>query len=254
MQLALSTWPEVEKYLGGNKGILIPVGSTEQHGPTGLMGTDFTIAAAIAEACGEHKDFLVTPPITVGMAQHHMAFPGTITLRPTTFINVIVDWITSLSKHGFRRIYFVNGHGGNIAPLLTAFNEFYAGLSLRPKTEEAETLCKLVNWWAMPETDSLIKEIFAETDGVHATASEIAITQYIHPESIKPASKDLAPAEDGAPTDIHNAYDYRKRFADGRIGSDVRAANPKDGEIIFNQAVSEISEDCTAFFSPDKQG
>jgi creatinine amidohydrolase len=248
MLLALSTWPEIEEYLGGNKGIIIPVGSTEQHGPTGLIGTDYITATAMAEACGERKDFLVSPPITVGMAQHHMAFPGTITLRPATFINVIVDWITSLSKHGFRRIYFINGHGGNIAPIITAFNEFYASLSLRPKTDTSKTLCKLVNWWAMPETDGLIKDIFAEADGVHATASEIAITQYIHPESIKPVSKDMAPAKGGAATDIHNAYDYRTRFIDGRIGSDVRAANPKDGEIIFKQAVSEIADDCASFF------
>ncbi len=248
MLLALSTWPEIERYLGDNTGIIVPVGSTEQHGPTGFIGTDFITATAIAEGCGVQINCLVSPPITVGMAQHHMAFPGTITLRPSTFVNVIVDWITSLSKHGFRRIYFVNGHGGNIAPLITAFNEFYASLSVRAETEESSTLCKLANWWAMPNTDSIIKEIFADADGEHATASEIAVTQYIHPESIKPAPKDLEQAIHGsAALDIHNAYDYRQRFVDGRIGSDVREANQKDGEKVFKKAVSEIAEDCTSF-------
>ncbi|NOX83202.1 MAG: creatininase family protein [Alphaproteobacteria bacterium] len=248
MLLGLSTWPEVEHYLDDNTGIIVPVGSTEQHGPTGFLGTDFITATAIAEKCGEQTNCLVAPPITVGMAQHHMGFPGTITLRPGTYINVIVDWITSLSKHGFQRIYFINGHGGNIAPTITAFNEFYASVSLHPETKQSSTLCKLVNWWTMPGTDALIKDIFGEADGAHATASEIAITQYLHPDSIKPAPDDLEPAKTGSPAlDIHNAYDFRRRFADGRIGSDVRKANPKDGEIIFNKAVREIAEDCSSF-------
>ncbi len=248
MLLALSSWPEVESYLTDRTGIIVPIGSTEQHGPTGLIGTDFITAAAIAEACGEQVDCLVTPPVTVGMAQHHMAFPGTITLRPATYIDVIVDWVTSLSTHGFKRIYFVNGHGGNIAPTITAFNEFYASLSLAPETEASGTLCKLVNWWAMPGTDSLIKETFGDADGIHATASEIAVTQYIHPHHIKPVSQSLEAAKSGAPAaDIHNAYDYRRRFVDGRIGSDVRVSNPSDGEKIFRKAVSEIATDYRSF-------
>ncbi|WP_420717576.1 creatininase family protein [Emcibacter sp.] len=248
MKLALSTWVEVESYLAENKGIIIPIGSTEQHGPTGLMGTDFIIANAIAEACAERIGCYVAPPLAVGMAQHHMAFSGSMTLRPSTYIQVLVDWITSLSKHGFRRIYFINGHGGNIAPTLSAFNEFYAGVSMRPETETSETLCALVNWWMMPKTDAMIREIFAEKDGAHATASEIAITQYLCPESIKPAAPDLFVAAEGSPLDIHNGYDYRRRFKDGRIGSDVRAANPEDGGRVFEQAVKDITGHCKEFF------
>ncbi|MFO7550695.1 MAG: creatininase family protein [Haliea sp.] len=250
MLLAHSTWPEIAHYLESSTGIIIPIGSTEQHGPTGLMGTDFTIAAAIAEAAAEHIGCLVAPPITVGMAQHHMAFPGTITVRPSTYISMLVDWIASLSRHGFRRLYFVNGHGGNIAPAITAFNEFYAQISLQVETGESQTLCKLVNWWLMPNTDALIKDVFADADGAHATASEIAVTQYLHPQSIKAAAPDLEPARSGLPAlDIHNAYDYRRRFFDGRIGSDVRKANPEHGELVFRQAVADVAQDCTEFLA-----
>ena len=248
MKLALATWVEVEDYLKDRNGIIIPIGSTEQHGPTGLVGTDFIIAQGIAEACAEQIGCYVAPPLAVGMAQHHMAFPGSMTLRPSTYIQVLRDWITSLSRHGFRRIYFINGHGGNIAPTLTAFNEFYAGVSLKPETEDSETLCALTNWWMMLKTDALIKEIFAEKDGAHATASEISVTQYLCPESIKPAAPDLFVAAEGTPLDIHNGYDYRRRFRDGRIGSDVRAANPEDGGRVFEQAVKDIVKHCTEFF------
>ncbi len=254
MLLALSSWPEVEDYLASNTGIIIPIGSTEQHGPTGLMGTDFITASAIAEASAAQIGCLVAPPITVGMAQHHMAFPGTITVQPSTYISMLVDWIASLSRHGFRRLYFVNGHGGNIAPATTAFNEFYAQLSLRPETAESNTLCKLVSWWLMPQTSRLIRSVFADSDGAHATASEISLTQYLYPQAIKAAAPDLEPAEPGLPAlDIHNAYDYRRRFFDGRIGSDVRTANPEHGELVFKQAVIDIAQDCADFLeSPSR--
>ena len=81
MQLQLATWAEVESYLKGSTGIVMPIGSTEQHGPNGLIGTDAICAEAIAEEIGNKTGALVAPTIAVGMAQHHMAFPGTMTLK-----------------------------------------------------------------------------------------------------------------------------------------------------------------------------
>ena len=81
MQLHLSSWPEVEAYLATSKAILIPIGSTEQHGPNGLLGTDALCPEIIAKRAGDESGILVGPTFNVGIAQHHMAFPGTITLR-----------------------------------------------------------------------------------------------------------------------------------------------------------------------------
>ena len=73
MQLHLSTWPEIEAYLARSKAILIPIGSTEQHGPNGLLGTDALCPEIIARRAGDEAGILVGPTFNVGQAQHHMA-------------------------------------------------------------------------------------------------------------------------------------------------------------------------------------
>lgn len=103
MRLHLSTWPEVEAYLGRSSGIIFPIGSTEQHGPTGLIGTDAICAEAIAHGVADATDALVGPTINVGMALHHTAFPGSISLRPSTLIALIQDYLKPLVRYGFTR-------------------------------------------------------------------------------------------------------------------------------------------------------
>ena len=80
MELRFSTWQEVDVYLQDSKTIILPIGSTEQHGPNGLIGTDALCPESLAIALGENTGALVAPTIPVGMAQHHMAFARSITL------------------------------------------------------------------------------------------------------------------------------------------------------------------------------
>ena len=126
MLLARSTWPEIEERLTRSKTVVVPIGSNEQHGPTGLLGTDWMCPEIIAHHAHETGDLLVAPTFNVGMAQHHLGFPGSISLRPSTMIAAIRDWTISLAGHGFDRIYFLNGHGGNVATIEAAFSEIYS--------------------------------------------------------------------------------------------------------------------------------
>ena len=131
MQLALSTWHEVEDYLRTSRGIIVPIGSTEQHGPNGLIGTDHLDAEFVSKGVGDEIGCLVAPTLTIGMSQHHLGFAGSITLRPSTLIALVGDVVTSLMKHGFERFLFINGHGGNVATVTAAFDEIYAASSMR---------------------------------------------------------------------------------------------------------------------------
>ena len=83
MLLHLSTWAEIEAWLGRSKTVVIPIGSNEQHGPTGLLGTDWLCPEIIALEAEKQGELLVAPTFNIGMAQHHLDFPGTIALRPS---------------------------------------------------------------------------------------------------------------------------------------------------------------------------
>jgi creatinine amidohydrolase/Fe(II)-dependent formamide hydrolase-like protein len=251
MQLHLSTWPEVEAYLARSRGIVIPIGSTEQHGPNGLLGTDALCPEIIAReagdgAAGDPAELLIGPTFNVGVAQHHLGFPGTITLRPSTMIAALGDWIASLSRHGFSRLYFLNGHGGNIATIETAFAEAYAAHSL--KGEPAPFVCKLRNWWELSGVMSLATSLYPTGHGSHATPSEVAVTWYGYPAAVKrvPMSPRIAP--EGP---IRDAADYRARFPDGRIGSDPSQATVEHGERLVKAAAAALVAEARAFFAED---
>src|SRR3546814_4374317 len=147
------------------------------------------------------------------MAQHHLAFAGTISLRPSTFMAAITDWVSSLNRHGFERIYFLNGHGGNVATIEATFAEIHADGSF--VEERTPFVLKLRNCWDLPGVNSLCNRLFPTGNGMHATPSEIAVTQAAYPDHIKSASYEPKIAPVGP---IRDALDYRARFPDGRIG------------------------------------
>lgn len=103
MQIAHQNWPAVEHYLTTRSVLLIPIGSTEQHGPNGLIGTDHLVAESLARSVGEEMGILVAPTLAYGMSHHHLAFPGSASLSPETLIRVIRDVVTSFARNGFSR-------------------------------------------------------------------------------------------------------------------------------------------------------
>ena len=243
MLLHLSTWPEIEGFLARSRTVVVPIGSTEQHGPTGVLGTDWLCAEIIAhELHRSGADILVAPTFNVGSAQHHLGFAGTITLRPSTFIAAICDWASSLAHHGFERIYFLNGHGGNVAPIEAAFSEFYARYSFA--RERCPVVLRLGNWWRLPGIVDLAKKQFPVGHGSHAEPSEVSVTQWAYPEARKIAALTPKIAADGP---IQDALDFRTRYPDGRMGSDPSTATPEKGGELVQLAVEGLRRELLAF-------
>ena len=228
MLLHRSTWAEIEAFLTHSRSIVVPIGSNEQHGPTGLLGTDWMCPEIIAHEAQKDAEILIAPTFNIGMAQHHLGFAGTISLRPSTFIAAIGDWVRSLAGHGFEKILFLNGHGGNVASIEAAFSELYAEASFARRP--AGFALKLCNWWDLEGVSALVSKQFPTGHGSHATPSEIAVTQWAYPDSIKSASYHPQIAATGP---IREAVDFRARFPDGRMGSDPAQATPeKGGELV----------------------
>src|SRR3954462_6652567 len=238
MQLHLSTWPEVEAYLARSKAILIPIGSTEQHGPNGLLGTDALCPEIISRRVGDEAGILIGPTFNVGQAQHHMGFAGTITLRPSTMIAAMLDWAQSLTRHGFERIYWLNGHGGNIATINAAFSEMYHGITFAGAGANRPVLrCQLRNWWELPGVMDLCRQLFPVGEGSHATPSEVSVTWFGYPQAQKHVAMSPRVAPNGP---ILDAEDYLRRLPDGRSGSDPSQASGAAGERIVGAAARSL--------------
>lgn len=224
MDLQKSTWLEVENYLKTCQTILIPIGSTEQHGPTGMIGTDSLIATAVAQEVARQTNLMCAPVLPIGMAAHHMAFCGTISLQPQTLSLVICDLVTSLASHGFDDFIFINGHGGNGPVLDQAFKKL-------------AWKCRFYNWYMGAETRKLRELLYQDQEGRHATPSEIAVVQYLDLATVRDVVCD--PLCASAMT-YDGAQDMRNKHPDGRIGANVSLANPTDGKRLFETSVRDL--------------
>jgi len=249
IRLQLRSWPEVEAYLQRCKGVIVPLGSTEQHGPTGAIGTDALTAEAVALEVGRRSGVLVTPVQPFGMAEHHLAFPGTVSLQPATLLAVLHDVVLSLARHGFERIVVINGHGGNIATARAAFAQAYATAASRGLPRAEALRCRLANWFTAGPVMRAARERYGEREGHHATPSEIALTLHLEPSL---AAKQR-PLPDPAPAGpIHGPEDFRRRHPDGRMGSDPFLASAEHGEHFLDLAATTLVHELEAFLGePD---
>jgi creatinine amidohydrolase len=252
MLLTRSTREEIESYLKGSKAIVVPIGSTEQHGPLGLIGTDAFTAEAVAYGLGEKAGVLVGPTLALSVAQFNLGFPGTISLRATSLMAVIEDYVLSLKRQGFEHFYFVNGHGANISVAGAAFQDIYARWSLGTMQGKPPR-CRLSSWWDYPQVDALRKQWYGDAEGMHATPSEIAVTLHLLPGSARQGAG-LSPellssnyVRDHAGDNHWDAQTHRAAFPDGRVGSHSALATAEQGAQLLAAAVDGASDDFAAF-------
>jgi creatinine amidohydrolase len=162
------TWPEVDDRIRrGVDAVLLPIGTTEQHGPHMPLDTDCFIARSISERAAAHGEdegvsLVVAPTLNVTLSWYHMQFPGSIRLSTTTFLQVFREVCDSLVQHGLEHVLAVNGHGGNIAALTVAVNQYLETKGRR---------VFLVQWW------DLAADVLAPVEGpmIHAEEAETSI-------------------------------------------------------------------------------
>jgi creatinine amidohydrolase len=234
MELALKTWTQIDQYLQSSKTLIIPVGSTEQHGPTGLIGTDFITAFEISKMVGAKTKRLVAPSLNYGMANHHLAFAGSASLNPSTYILVIKDLVESWKMQGFKNFLFINGHGGNIAPLTSSFSEIKRG--------DETSKFSLINWWHLKVVQDYESKVFGEENGFHATCGEVAVTQFFCPSAFKDIPKTQFKIEKPSNHWPLSSTEMRQFYPDGRMASNPGLATPEHGQKIADLAADHISE------------
>jgi creatinine amidohydrolase len=117
VHLSKASWTDADA--AGTDLAVLPVGSTEQHGPHAPLGTDALAAASVAERGADRYggEVVVAPAIPVGVAEEHRHFAGTLWVSEDTFRSYVGETVASLASHGWNRVVVVNGHGGNVAPL-----------------------------------------------------------------------------------------------------------------------------------------
>lgn len=149
MQIAQMHWSQVEAYLENDDRCILPLGSTEQHGPLSLC-VDAILAEKVSVDAAEPLGVPVFPRMNYGLCPYFAAYPGTVTLRVETLLAVVRDVLDSLRDTGFRRVLIVNGHGGNAPAAATALDVM---------RDHPDMAVKFHNWWQAPETWAKVQEI-----------------------------------------------------------------------------------------------
>lgn len=187
---------EFENAVKGDAVVIIPVASTEQHGHHLPVNTDanccFTIALRAAEAVDDFP-VLVLPTIWTGYSPHHMPHPGTITLKYHTFVEVLTQVAASVHAHGFQKILFLNGHGGNSAAV--------AAMRTKLAAEEGVSVVGYT-YWELPSVSEEWKRISQSDKGFvgHAAEIETSMQLYLQPELVDMGAAVWVPGVFGDPS------------------------------------------------------
>lgn len=238
-------WTEVEAYLKNNDIVLIPIGSTEQHGPAAPLGLDTYVAIALVEDVGRETGVISTPPIWFGDATHHLGFPGTISIKTETLTEYVKDVIRSLAKHGFKKIVIVNGHK------ITNLSALHSAVRNIKEFEFPELFLAVID----PINIGIEAAKVRETKEHHAGELEISHLMYKFPNLIK---NNKIPKEEpdfeglfskymksdlfkgGVSIDIPWSSKEQREFTKSGVMSDATKASKEKGEKYHNEMVKEM--------------
>lgn len=235
------TWKDIEDRRRQSPLMIVPVGSCEQHGPGLALNTDAERARAFADLLADRIAplALVTPPIPVGVSEHHMGFPGTLTLSPTTFVQIVFEIVESVVRHGWQRVFVINGHGGNDPAL---------GVLATKIMRDLPEICFAWSGISPLVTDVSADHSTSELRG-HSCELETSQTMYLAPASVYAdrldagtSSRSQLTAQAGLSRSrraIHYPLPYDRVTPTGALG-DARTANADLGKLLIDTALGRL--------------
>lgn len=245
------TWPEVAEVLKKPNAVLIPIGSTEQHGLHLPLNVDCRCPTYMAEQAArkvveEHQTrVIVAPTIQYTEVITFESFPGSIGITLDTEIRLVGDIVRSFIKQGFKNIIIVNGHMSNVIPINTALRQV--------SVNYPDAGLYAVNWWALGF--ELIPKIRKSTICLHADELETSVSLAIQPENVHldKATKEFPSfslSKKWVTPDFYGAnrvfYHSRKKFPKLGAGSgvmgDATVASRETGEQIISAVVDDLAE------------
>jgi creatinine amidohydrolase len=212
-------WMDVEEYIKHDDRLILVTGATEQHGYLSLL-TDIKIPMALADSASQQTDVLVAPPLNFGVSPYFLAYPGTLSLRVTTFLSVLEDVVRSAYGVGLRRILVLNGHGGN-SSARTFMGEIAAsmpGIQLR-----------WYDWWLSHSVETVAER--HQIKPTHANWLEAFAFTIV---SEMPEGSKLPPRVPG----IMDAATARQVYGDGSFGGPYVASDE-----IMHELYAEVLAD-----------
>jgi creatinine amidohydrolase len=221
---------EVEAFLKTSQTVIVPVGSTEQHGPHGPLATDALIPTEVARRVAPRVGAAVAPTINYSLSYPHTGFTGVVQVRIPTFMALIEDLCASLASIGFRKLIFLNGHYDNTYAIA------YACANAAERLP-AGTRAFPVNYWdGMAPAEAA--EFFDPSNGLHANRGETSAVLAIDPALVDMdrANAEMPPfAEVTNPAPVHTAFFFSApgsvyRATHSGTWGDARDATPEFGE------------------------
>ena len=244
------TWPEVEAALGTVEVAIIPVGAHEQHGPHLHEDCDAVLATEYAKRLTTrlYPHALMTPTINFGLSQHHMNFPGTITLQPETLVSIMRDIVSSLRHHGIRKFLFLSGHTGNVPALNIGCQKLSAEMDIEAYYAKTSASAK----------EAIEKHIHSPLFG-HSCEREVSEALYLAPHLInrERLTKGAIRGEGrwrmlrpGNP--IQGPYRYEEMTTNGAIG-DATMSSYAAGRDIVEESLDKLESASRDLFLVEDQ-
>jgi creatinine amidohydrolase len=249
--LAHLTIVEVAEQLARSPRVLVPIGSTEQHGAHAPLGTDAILATTVCDRVAPRIDALVAPALPFGVSPEHEGFPGLVTLSPRTMISLVSEVCISLARSGFRQIALINGHYTNVVALHAAV------LEASDELPEGTALYWLSYWDALPQEQR--DAYLGDEAGLHANIGETSAVMAVdealvrldraqpeHPSFPRPVSTASVVAY------FFSSRGALRRVLPGGVWGDPRESSAERGREYLDQiedAVVKAIDDAEALFT-----